>query len=71
MSATCVIDKIHVVTCVLKDSESDRARERQTDGQRERKRGGERGREKERETERERMKAALLEGERERECGHA
>jgi hypothetical protein len=47
---------MYVVTCVLRDSESDGARDRQTDGQteRERKREGERVREKERERERER-----------------
>jgi hypothetical protein len=55
VSATYVIDKMYVVTCVLRDSESDGARDRQKDGQ----------------TDRERMKAALLEGERERERAYA
>ncbi len=57
MRATYVIDKMYLVTCVLRDSESDGARDRQTDRQTRREK------EREKERERERMKAALLERE--------
>ena len=50
MSATYVIEKMYVVTCELRDRESDGARERQTDRQ------TDRGREREKKRERERWR---------------
>jgi hypothetical protein len=69
VSATYVIDKMYVVTCELRDSESDGARERQTDGQtdRERERENERERERRREREREREREGGAAGGRKRE----
>ena len=67
MSARYVIDKMYVVTCVLRDSESDGARERQTDGLTDR----ETEREKERERERERENEGGAAGGRKRESARA